>query len=75
LIVGDFDGLQHAFWFNDQAPSVARPSATQPLITELGNAAPANVRQILLAALSHLQQNMRPQASWPWPVSGDAWNG
>ena len=31
-------------------------SATQPLITQLGAAAPANVRQILLPALQHLQQ-------------------
>ena len=32
-------------------------SATQPLITQLGAAAPANVRQILLPALQHLQQD------------------
>jgi membrane protein len=32
-------------------------SATQPLITQLGQAAPANVRQILLPALRHLQQD------------------
>jgi membrane protein len=31
-------------------------SATQPVITQLGEAAPANVRQILLPALQHLQQ-------------------
>ena len=31
-------------------------SATQPLITELSTSAPANVRQILLSALHHLQQ-------------------
>lgn len=31
-------------------------SATQPLITELSKSAPANVRQILLSALNHLQQ-------------------
>jgi membrane protein len=31
-------------------------SATQPLVTQLGAAAPANVRQILLPALQHLQQ-------------------
>jgi membrane protein len=32
-------------------------SATQPLITELGKSAPANVRQILLQALDHLQRD------------------
>jgi membrane protein len=32
-------------------------SATQPLITQLGKSAPANVRQILLSALDHLQRD------------------
>jgi membrane protein len=31
-------------------------SASQPVVTQLGAAAPANVRQILLPALQHLQQ-------------------
>src|ERR1700759_5626515 len=32
-------------------------STTQELITQLGNSTPANVRQILVSALQHLQQN------------------
>src|ERR1700733_2624261 len=32
-------------------------SATQPLITNLGNAAPASVRKIILSDVTHLQQS------------------